>query len=833
MQPDHETTATPSVKQYIDVKSKHEDCLLFYRMGDFFELFFEDAVIAAKELDIALTKRGKHADQDIPMCGVPVHSYDVYVSKLIQKGYRVAICDQIETPEEAKKRGEKGPLRREVVRIVTMGTLTEDELLPSGNNYIVAISLVHKATLSAAIADISTGFFCVESFPTTEINNLLEKWTPAEIIIPDDVFSNFMPVFEPFKTKLTLLPKPRFNETNAQSVLESTYNVKTVDVFGKMQASEIQAAGVLIDYIKTTQCNRNVSFRAPKIVHSREFMTIDASTRKNLEIYAAQTDKGTSLFATINHTVTPAGRRLLHNYLTFPLLDIPKIEQRLDYIDFFIKKQTLRDKIRENLAKTPDIERIISRLSFGRASPRDLLFLKIALNKSNFVAKIFNDDEISKQWKAILEGHTNLLSLLEKAMMEEAPTAAHDGNFINDTFDETLQEYRRLRNHASDEIKNMQDKYIQQTGINNLRIKRNNIWGFYIEVSSGQVSKIPFNFVHRQTLTNCIRYTTQELVQLEKNINDAEKSSISRELELFTFLCKEVLGAKDALLELSQTIAEVDIYTSMAFWAQRNSYVRPKLVTERIIDIKDGRHPVIEQVSAKQEANFVANDCQMSEDARRFLLVTGPNMAGKSTYLRQNALLIIMAQAGLFVPAKKATIGIVDRIFSRIGSSDDIASGRSTFMVEMIETAAILHQSTRKSFVILDEIGRGTATYDGLAIAWAVSEYLYNAVCCRTIFATHYHEITELTKNNPAMIAVTAAVKEWDGKIVFLHKITDGVAKRSYGIHVAQLAGLPRAVILRATELLNIFEKEDGELLSSAKKTKCIEKAAEQQKNLF
>jgi DNA mismatch repair protein MutS len=393
-----------------------------------------------------------------------------------------------------------------------------------------------------------------------------------------------------------------------------------------------------------------------------------------------------------------------------------------------------------------------------------------------------------------------------------------------------LRECRRLRDHASDAMKSMQEKYAQQTGINNLRIKRNNIWGFYIEVSSGQASKVPFNFTHRQTLTNCMRYTTPELVQLEKSINEAERSALSRELELFDFLCHEVLSVKDALLELSQTIAEVDLYTSMAFGAQKNAYVRPNLITGNVIEVEGGRHPVVEQ-SVKQDSNFVANDCRMSGESRRFLLVTGPNMAGKSTYLRQNAILIIMAQAGFFVPAKKATIGIVDRIFSRIGSSDDIASGRSTFMVEMIETAAILHQATRQSFVILDEIGRGTATYDGLAIAWSVSEYLYNMIGCRTIFATHYHEITELTKHSPAMAAVTAVIKEWEDKIIFLHKIVDGVAKRSYGVHVAQLAGLPRDVVIRAKELLHVFE--DGELLSSTKKAKNVEKHTEQQNSLF
>ncbi|MDR3285751.1 MAG: DNA mismatch repair protein MutS [Holosporales bacterium] len=832
MPTDNEATS-PIIRQYIDIKNKHKDCLLFYRMGDFFEMFFDDAVVTSKELDITLTKRGKQAGQDIPMCGVPVNSFELYLAKLIQKGYKVAICDQIETPEQAKERGGKGPLQRDIVRIVTTGTITEEELLSAEPNYIMAISIISKGKFSAAIADISTGFFGIESFFLSELNNVLARWNPAEIIISDETFSEFMQNFEGLKKKLALLPKARFNNTNAKNLLESIYNVKTLDVFCKMNTAEIQAAGVLVDYITTTQCNKNISLLAPKIICSNEFMAIDAATRRNLEISSTQSENGMSLFSALNKTVTTVGRRLLQSWIISPLLDIEKIEERFNKIDFFLKKSQIESKIREILSKLPDVERIISRITLNRATPKDLQSLKIALNKADLAGKVLLNEKTEQRWISNLSSHTHLIDLLDSILNEEVPALTRNGNFIKDSFDEKLRHYRYLLNNSSESLAKIQEQYIQQTGINNLRIGRNSVWGIYIEVSSGQVSKVPYNFVHRQTLTNCTRYITPELVDLEKSINDAEKLAYLREIELFNMICQEVLSFKESLIELSKVIAEIDLFASMAYLARKNNYVRPELSSYQTIEIEGGRHPIVELAFQSNERSFTANNCYLDKEKRQFLIVTGPNMAGKSTYLRQNVLIIIMAQAGLFVPATRAKIGIVDRIFSRIGSSDDIASGKSTFMVEMIETAAILHQATDKSFVILDEIGRGTATYDGLSIAWAVSEYLYNNIGCRTIFATHYHEITELTKKLPAMVAVTAEIQEWENKIIFLHKIVDGVAKRSYGIHVAQLAGLPKAVILRATELLNFFEKEVRNEPKPQKMAKILEKSNETQKKLF
>jgi DNA mismatch repair protein MutS len=837
------------MRQYIDIKKQHPDCLLFYRMGDFFEMFFEDAVTASRELDIALTKRGKYENKDIPMCGVPVQSFEGYLSRLIQGGYKVAICDQTETPEAAKKRGNKGPLQRSVIRIVTMGTLTEDELLSPNHNYIMAVSLnqANKATMSVAVADVSTGFLGVESFCKAEIGNVLARWSPVEVIMSDETFSAFLPVFEPIKKRLTLLPKARFNSANARALLETVYNVCSLDIFGKMQEQEVQAAGILVDYIMITQCTRNISLLAPKIICSDEFMGIDASTRRNLELATSQSENGLSLFATLNKTVTSVGRRLLQNWLMAPLTDITKINERLDLAGFFMESPSFCEEVRGALGGVPDIERILSRIVLGRVAPKDLLSLKIALRKVDSVWRILRDKFFPSDLQAGFGGETEvgsastseqndstaslasswhilgrlseLKDLLEQAIKDEVPILAKDGNFIKDSFDEKLKYHRGLHTNASEMLIDLQHKYIQQTGINNLRVGSNNVWGVYIEVSSGQISKVPFDFIHRQTLTNYTRYTTPELIELEKSLKEAEHLALLRELDLFGDLCAAVLDNKDKLLKLSQAIAEIDVFASIAFLAEKYNYVRPSLTTDNVIEIEEGRHPVVELSFKDDYKNFTSNNCIINE-SRRFLLITGPNMSGKSTYLRQNALIIIMAQAGFFVPAKGARIGIVDKIFSRIGASDDIASGRSTFMVEMMETSAILHQASARSFVILDEIGRGTSTYDGLAIAWAVSEYVYGVIACRTMFATHYHEITELNKNLPGLVPLTAAIQEWEGKVIFLHKIVDGVAKRSYGINVAQLAGLPKSVILRAVELLESFEGRAKDGPKAAKLTK-------------
>lgn len=804
---------TPMMQQYITIKKQHPDSLLFYRLGDFFELFFEDAIIASRELDITLTKRGRKNGKDVPMCGVPAHSYEIYLAKLIQKGYRVVICDQTETPEEAKKRGAKGPLSRDITRIVTSGTLTEDGLLTAEHNYIMALSLLakNKKSLAIAIADISTGFFGLEEIVVNDLGNVIARWHPSEIIISDDTFANplWSHLFEIWKKYLTVFPKARFNETNAEYLLKSIYNVPTLDVFGHLSTLTIQAAGILIDYIMTTQCCRTLSLSTPQLICSQDFLSIDASTRRNLELVNSSSEqKNSSLFAVINKTVTAMGRRLLLEWLSAPLLDIEKIEKRLNDIEIFIKNTKFREKMRECLQNLPDIDRIISRIILGRTSPKDLGALKLALDKAKTIQKELYTYEFFLTSFSINDELLFLDKELTQALKNELPVLAREGNFIKDGYDSSLDKMRDLHSHVSENLQNLQSQYIQQTGIHNLKIRRNNVWGIYIEVSSSQIPKIPFDFIHRQTLTNCARYTTSELIDLEQKINQSENTALNRELELFEIIIQQILKKREEFRFLSEILAYLDVIAAGADLAIRNKYVRPQFSTQPLLQIIEGRHPVIEQSFQNQDLSFTVNDCLIDKEKRRFLLVTGPNMAGKSTYLRQNALIIIMAQMGYFVPAKRAFIGIVDQIFSRIGASDDLASGRSTFMMEMIETAAILHQATPRSFVILDEIGRGTATYDGLSIAWSVSEYLYQNIQCRTLFATHYHELTKLSDNFKAIVLITAATREWEDKIIFLHKIIEGCSQKSYGIHVAQLAGLPKAVIHRAAELLNSFEQE-------------------------
>lgn len=839
-----EDNLTPMMRQYREIKQRHPDCLLFYRLGDFFELFFEDAITASRELDITLTHRGKTSGQDIPMCGVPFHAYEAYLGKLLKKGYRVVICDQVETPEEAKKRGTKGPLERRITRIVTNGTLTEDALLTDGDNFIFALSLPekNKKKVAFAVADISTGFFGLEEMACSDLANTLERWHPTEVILSDEAFTYapWMEVFEIWKQALTILPKARFNESSARHLLETTYNVQTLDAFGILTPLEIQAAGVLVDYVMTTQCCRTLSLRPPRLLASQETMAIDASTRRNLELtVSSSTQRNSSLLATINRTITPLGRRLLAKWLAAPLLNISRIEQRLDDAEILLKVSTLRKDIRENLRGLPDLERVLSRMVLGRSGPRDLGALQQALTQGEILqdllhkafpapAALSEEEEMTpaeilgkapgsktasfKKLSLPLPFVPGSLQHLKKKLAHalksgQLPALARDGDFIADGYNADLDEIRQLRGHISEKLAELQEEYRARTQISTLKIRRNNIWGIYVEVSSANTGNVPYDFIHRQTLTNCVRYTTQELADLERRVNQSEGAALAQEESLFQELIDAVLAEQEALGQMAEALAMLDVIASNAELAAQNEWVRPRLSSAPILSIVDGRHPVIEAAFHHQDKTFAANDCTLDGNVRKLLLITGPNMAGKSTYLRQNALIAILAQMGCFVPAKSATIGIVDKVFSRIGASDDLASGRSTFMMEMVETAAILHQVTPQSFVILDEIGRGTATYDGLAIAGAVSEYICQKIGCRTLFATHYHELTRMEAGLKGVVSMTAAVKEWDGKIVFLYKMIDGCAQRSYGIHVAQLAGLPTSVIQRASEILDGLEE--------------------------
>ncbi|MDR2464473.1 MAG: DNA mismatch repair protein MutS [Holosporales bacterium] len=805
----NEQSLTPTMQQYVDIKKQHPDSLLFYRLGDFFELFFEDAVIAARELDIALTTRCKQSGKDIPMCGVPVHAYELYISRLIQKGYRVVICDQIETAEEAKTRGAKGPLVRDVTRIVTSGTITEDGLLPAENNYIATISMPNKNVVAVAIADVSTGFFGIESVSTKCICEVLTKWSPVEIVVSDDMFTNMQQILDRWKSKLTILPTTRFNTINSSHLLTSVYNVRSLDIFGLKYSHELQAAGILVDYVMSTQYCKNLSLLPPKIIYTNEYLSIDAATRRNLSLTESYSEqKNSSLFATLNKTQTAAGRRLLLKWLSSPLLNISQIESRLDDIEFFTKNTALSKQISNFLKNVPDIERTMSRIAIGRMIPKDIGIIRFTLNQWHIIQSTLETIDALPSRLRVTTDLTPLLSEITTAFNEDLPTSVKDGNLIVDGFDSALDDIRNIKDNVEANLQSLQNKYIQQTGIYNLKIGKNNIWGIYIEINSSQKTKVPFDFIHKQTLTNCIRYTTNELMELEQRIDNAYTAALNREVQIFEEFALKILVKREEISVVSEILAYIDVITSSAEFSIANKYTRPKFSEEPILTIIEGRHPVIEHAIKNEGSDFVVNDCYLNNDSRKFLLVTGPNMAGKSTYLRQNALIVIIAQAGLFVPAKIAIIGVVDKIFSRIGASDDLASGRSTFMVEMIETATILTQATAQSLVILDEIGRGTATYDGLSIAWSVSEYMYEKIQCRTLFATHYHELTLLADAFNGVVPVTASIHEWEDKIIFQHKIIDGCAQKSYGIHVAQLAGLPKEVIHRATELLKLFEAE-------------------------
>lgn len=804
-------STTPMMQQYWQIKNRHSDYLLFYRMGDFYELFYHDAIVAAADLEITLTKRGKQEGEDIPMCGVPVHSHELYLSKLIQKGHKVAVCEQLESPEEAKKRGAKGPLQRDVIRIITPGTLTEDGLLAAKrHNFLVTLSPITKEQIGVASIDVSTGYFTVETTTPKNLSAILSRLEPAEIVIPDPLLQNteFSDVFAPWRKQLSPLPQARFDLENGRKRLEDLYNVKTLEAFGDLNETELRAAGAAVDYLYITQKQHLKHLQRPQILREQMFLTIDPATRRSLEITRTQSGeyKG-SLLACMDLTVTAAGSRLLMHRLSAPLLADQSVNQRLDQVEFFVNQPELRQKVRALLKLCPDMERSLSRLCMGRGSPRDLGALRQALVQTLILKELWHNQNTSfPEWIDALNGHENFYNLLKQALKEEMPLFARDGGFIAPEYNQDLDHYQKLRDNSRDLINQLQQSYIEKTNISNLKIKHNHILGYHIDISPSHASKVTSEFIHRQTLASSMRYTTVELAELEKEINSAASQAVTLELNLFDELIELVKQHYQALMQLCQALARFDLSASLAELAAKHGYTKPQVDNSLIFSIKGGRHPIVDQ-ALSSETPFIANDCEMKEN-RRVLLLTGPNMAGKSTYLRQNALIAIMAQMGSYVPAEKAHIGIIDRVFSRVGASDDLASGRSTFMVEMVETATILNQATRRSFVILDEIGRGTATYDGLAIAWAVTEALYNTNQCRTMFATHYHELTRLADDLPHMACLTMKIHEWQKKIIFLHQVIPGCADKSYGVHVAAFAGLPHEVVKRADELLIHFEKQ-------------------------
>jgi DNA mismatch repair protein MutS len=813
-----EKPVTPMMAQYLAAKQAHPDCLLFYRMGDFYELFFEDAVKAAAALDIALTKRGRHEGEEIPMCGVPVHAHDAYLAKLVRQGFKVGVCEQIEDPAEAKKRGAKSVVKRAVVRIVTPGTLTEDELLEArAHNYLVALADA-AGGLGLAWVDISTGGFFVQAIEKNALPAALARLDPNEILLPDRLLAEreLFETFGDWRRQLSPLPGSRFDSENARLRLQNFLNVATLDAFGAFSRAEIAAAGAILDYVALTQQGKMPRLAALKRIASSAILEIDAATRRNLELTRTLSgDRAGSLLATIDRTVTGAGARLLAEFLSAPLTDPTAIAERQDLVQHLLEDDALRETLRKALRQVPDLERALSRLTAGRGGPRDLAAIRDGLQQAAALRAVIAAPRTAPAPKLLqaaevgLGHHAELVDRLSRALKTELPFLTRDGGFIAAGYAPELDELLHLRDGSRQLVLELEARLKTESGISSLKIRHNNVIGYYIEATPVHAEKLKSDpkFVLRQSMANAMRFSTGELAELEQKIVHAADRALALELRLFADLTTEVIARAAPIAEAAAALALIDVGAALAELARDEDWVRPKCDSSRTFRIEGGRHPVVEAALRRQNAGaFVANDCDLSPE-RRLWLVTGPNMAGKSTFLRQNAVIAVLAQIGAFVPAKSAEIGVVDRLFSRVGAADDLARGRSTFMVEMVETAAILNQAGERSLVILDEIGRGTATFDGLSIAWACLEHLHEVNACRTLFATHYHELTSLAARLAALKPYTMKVMEWQGEVKFLHEIAAGAADRSYGIHVAQLAGLPAVAIHRAEEVLKTLEQ--------------------------
>ncbi|KAF0184937.1 MAG: DNA mismatch repair protein MutS [Hyphomonadaceae bacterium] len=817
---------TPVMAQYLGAKEQHPDALLFFRMGDFYEVFFEDAKTASAALDIALTKRGNHNGEDIPMAGVPAHSIENYLAKLVRQGFKVAICDQVETPEDAKKRGYKAVVKREVTRIITAGTLTEESLLAADTSNRISALVFALGGLEAALAwaDVSTGEFAVMGGHPQRLIDEASGLNIGEALLIDKDFERpHAKILASLAGSLTLRPAIKADTKSSQIQLCQGYNVATLEGFGDFDKLEISALGLLYEYVKTTQAGLLPKLKPPARICADNFVAIDAATRNSLEIDKSQKgQKAASLLHAIDFTKTPQGGRLLCDDLARPLLDLQAIEQRYDAVHFFVDDEINCTKIRENLASVNDMARPLSRLELNRGGPRDLGAIGKSLDAANKIAAALPQILPPLLAKAHSDCNFNnkpnlseLAQYLRALLADELPYLARDGGFVRRGFDANLDEFVSLRDESRRLIAELSAHVSQIAGMQ-LKIKFNNILGYFIETTPKQAPilfEAPLNqtFIHRQTLAGMVRFTTNELIELNSKTARAGEMALARELALFDEARARISACAHEIRAANDALARLDVTISAAHFAIENACCRPKIDTSTKFKAIGARHAVVAQALSKSGAIFTDNDCELDgegADAPRLLLVTGPNMAGKSTYLRQNALLVIMAQAGQFVPATSFELGLVDRVFSRVGAADDLYAGQSTFMVEMVETAAILNRATAKSFVILDEIGRGTATYDGLAIAWAVTEYLHDVNKSRALFATHYHELTSLAGRLEAVGNSSLQAREWNGELVFLHKVVAGAADKSYGVQVAKLAGIPKIAIERAKMVLSRLEND-------------------------
>jgi DNA mismatch repair protein MutS len=815
---------TPMMEQYIEIKAANPDCLLFYRMGDFYELFFDDAEVASRALGIVLTKRGKHLGRDIPMCGVPIERADEYLHRLIALGHRVAVCEQLEDPAEARKRGGKSVVRRDVVRLVTPGTLTEDSLLDAKrNNYLLALARNRASSTEDRFAlawiDISTGDFRVAECERNGIAAEIARIEPGEIIVSDALYADAeLAAYWNSLPALTPLARDVFDGATAERRLAAFFGVATSESFGAFSRVEVTAAAAAVTYIERTQIGKRPPLSPPVREAAGATLSIDQATRSNLElIRTISGERRGSLLSAIDRTVTAAGSRLLAQRLAAPLTDPTEIARRLDAVAAFVDDSAARNDLRQDLKAVPDLARALSRIVVGRGGPRDLAAIRDGiLAAAEFSARLEAlggvPRDLAQAVASLRRPDAAIADELRRTLAEELPAFRRDGGFVRAGNEPALDEARALRDESRRVIAALQVRYAESTGIRSLKIRHNNVLGYFVDVTAQNGDKLmsaPLNatFIHRQTTAGQVRFTTTELGELEAKIANAADRALAIELEIFDRLAASVTAASAAIKEAADALAVVDVTAALASLAVERDYVRPEVDDSLAFAITGGRHPVVEQALGSDGGPFVANNCDLS--AGRIWLVTGPNMAGKSTFLRQNALIAVLAQMGSFVPARSAHIGSVDRLFSRVGAADDLARGRSTFMVEMVETAAILNQAGERALVILDEIGRGTATFDGLSIAWATIEHLHEVNRCRALFATHFHEMTALAAKLPRLHNATMRVKEWQGEVVFLHEVVPGAADRSYGIQVAKLAGLPPSVIERAKLVLAQLEAQD------------------------
>ncbi|WP_189677203.1 DNA mismatch repair protein MutS [Sphingomonas glacialis] len=791
--------------QYLALKADARDCLLFYRMGDFFEMFFEDAKIAAAVLDIALTARGEHDGVPIPMCGVPVHAADAYLARLIKAGHRVAIAEQTESPADAKKRSGKTLVARAIVRVVTAGTLTEEALLDARTaNWCVAIGEA-AGGVAVAAADISTGRFELIECDAASLGAELARLAPAETIASEATA---------FGEAATMLrPRADFDSGRGETRLKALYDVATLDGFGQFGRAALAAAGGLVAYLDHTAKGAIPFLRPPRLAQTAQQMAIDAATRESLEL--TQTTNGArkgSLLDAVDRTVTAAGARLLAADIGAPLMDRGRIEARLDLVTLLAEDAGLREALRGTLRSMADIGRALGRLAAGRGSPRDLGQLRDGLDGAwrlgERLGKIEQPPALLGELAPALRGHGALIDLLTRALVASPPIDASDGGYIAPGYDAALDDLRDAGAGGRRAIAALEAEFRNRTGVTALKIRHNGVLGYHIEVPArfgDALMKPDSGFTHRQTMAGAIRFNAPELHEVALKVTQAGAHALAAEAAHLEDLIAAALAKREAVAATADALARLDVAAGLAERAAEGGWARPALVDHACFDIVGGRHPVVEDALAKRGERFVANDCRLSEDSRLWL-VTGPNMGGKSTFLRQNAAIAVLAQAGSYVPATAAKLGLVDRLFSRVGASDNLARGRSTFMVEMVETAAILAQATPRSFVILDEVGRGTSTYDGLAIAWAVVEAIHEDNRCRCLFATHYHELTRLAERCDALTLHHVRAREWKGELVLLHEVSEGPADRSYGLAVARLAGLPPATIARAKSVLSKLE---------------------------